>query len=712
MAAFISSVDHSFSDAGSRAPGTQQSLPGDDLPLPRGMLDAAVSLPPPPPRRQRSDAQDPRLNPRGAAASSALASPRPRHHASDSGIGSTVTGSVRSESADMPVHTRSAVTRSVSTMSASSGQTLSRQAAKEILRYIITPILNESAHKDFHPLIRDIPRRITQKEVLCLRDLEKTLVYLAPSRARSAKAYLGFCETSIRCIQATVTHLTERDQVRPTDAPYTNGYFVNLVEQVRRYASEMAASRQRQAAGDEVEDDDYSPSEKVVLQGGLSQTGKPARLVRVKDGKTIPIGKGQPDGAAYEDGPSSAMKRSLSDQSVDDSARRSMARRRKLAPGEVATEPAPLVCRCCGKICKRPCDLTKHEKTHSRPWKCTESGCRYHTFGWPTEKERDRHVNDKHSRAPQLFDCLFPNCTYKSKRESNCKQHMEKAHGWEYKRAKGNGKKAQTGSATTTPPTPHIATPGSVSAGAPTPMSGDSFEGPFDQPHTAYLADAGPVEGAAVPGDGAVEDDPLSGMTGPYGGLDGMFPPFDINDFQAPAAAFWADESSAFQSSSAFRPSPTVSQRAEQGLDVESFDFSALNDLDAWNAQLLTPGLSTELRPYGSFSEANDAGCAAAAYGPVQTLSPGRRPNAMLYSPASAVDEDFDGFNPTARGDFTLLSDNNSSSLGSVNEGMFHNMSSFGAPAFQGAQYVHQAGLGLSMSQTFEELVDMEVDEQ
>jgi hypothetical protein len=118
----------------------------------------------------------------------------------------------------------------------------------------------------------------------------------------------------------------------------------------------------------------------------------------------------------------------------DDDALRSMARRKKNAKPEIHE------CSLCDKEFKRPCDLTKHLKTHERPWKCPDEKCKYFEHGWPTEKERDRHVNDKHSSEPSLYRCLFAPCPYTSKRESNCKQHMEKAHGWEYVRSKNNGK--------------------------------------------------------------------------------------------------------------------------------------------------------------------------------------------------------------------------------------------------------------------------------
>lgn len=93
-------------------------------------------------------------------------------------------------------------------------------------------------------------------------------------------------------------------------------------------------------------------------------------------------------------------------------------------------------CSECDKTFQRPCDLTKHSKTHSRPWKCSESSCKFAQYGLPTEKERDRHVNDKHNAAPFRYKCQFSPCPYTSSRESNCKQHMEKAHGWAYVRSK------------------------------------------------------------------------------------------------------------------------------------------------------------------------------------------------------------------------------------------------------------------------------------
>ena len=165
----------------------------------------------------------------------------------------------------------------------------------------------------------------------------------------------------------------------------------------------------------------------------MSHNGKPAELVRHKDGRTISVATDHV--LSPEEVASMSNKRPMTDADLDeDEVLRSMARRKKNAKPEIHE------CSLCDKDFKRPCDLTKHLKTHERPWKCTNEKCKYYEHGWPTEKERDRHVNDKHSNTPSLYHCLFTPCPYQSKRESNCKQHMEKAHGWDYVRSKNNGK--------------------------------------------------------------------------------------------------------------------------------------------------------------------------------------------------------------------------------------------------------------------------------
>jgi len=387
--------------------------------------------------------------------------------------------------------TQSAITRSFSALGSSQGgHYLGDKAADQIKKHILEPILAEEKFKEYHPLIKEIPNRIKDRTIDCLRDLEKTLVFVTPvsadlsagegvlaycfllvkEKSSSAASYLHFCETSIQCIHTTVTHLSGRDLCRPTDRAYTNTYFLDLHQQIQHYARIIAEARQKQSEGKKLEVMDYLPSvssilesystlplthyhsgEKLQLRGGISKNGKALQLVREKDGKVLTMTGDELDAEEPVN---------TGEDTLDDDMLRSMGRKRKCDIGKEVYR----ACRECGKEFKRPCDLTKHEKTHSRPWKCPQSDCKYHEHGWPTEKERDRHVNDKHSSTPSLFKCLFSPCPYSSKRESNCKQHMEKAHGWQYVRSKS--KKGEHLVATQATPSLSM---------MPTPSSGTAF---------------------------------------------------------------------------------------------------------------------------------------------------------------------------------------------------------------------------------------------
>ena len=221
------------------------------------------------------------------------------HHGSDSGIGSSVTSSRNGKCSpgkrarQHPWHavtdepfkdaastssagrfstislSHSTITKSASALGSPphSSHVLSAEAARHIRRHIVQPILREPSLKEFHPLIADIPRRIGDKNIANLRDLEKTLFFLAPVSqvspvlayavayrmrkdfSKSPKSFLQFCETSIQCLQTTSELLCERDQRRPTDRPYTNTYFIDLVEQIRRYAEIMARTRGEEGQG-------------------------------------------------------------------------------------------------------------------------------------------------------------------------------------------------------------------------------------------------------------------------------------------------------------------------------------------------------------------------------------------------------------------------------------------------------------------------------
>lgn len=331
-------------------------------------------------------------------------------------------------------------------------------ATKQIKKHIINPILANAALKNYHSLVKRLPQRISDRAITCLRDIEKTLIFCAPvsidpvsgrgvlayifvldqSKSDSHKSYLAFCEASIQCIHITVSHLNDLDQKRPADRPYTNRYFVDLVQQVRQYARVMAGSRSKEAAGESLDEMDHQSSVAclglaVFVEPRLISASGDELQVQNTPGKSIELVRRKVDGKSIAL-PTTTMIHNATDDNVmaDDDAQRSMARKRKCDQGKEELHS----CRECGKQYKRPCDLNKHEKTHSRPWKCTDATCKYYDEGWPTEKERDRHVNDKHSSQPTLYKCLYSPCPYGSKRESNCKQHMEKAHGWGYVRSK------------------------------------------------------------------------------------------------------------------------------------------------------------------------------------------------------------------------------------------------------------------------------------
>ncbi|GAB7342499.1 hypothetical protein MBLNU457_g0692t1 [Dothideomycetes sp. NU457] len=402
------------------------------LPVPRFMVEHAGSAQDKPVVKQEFPADD-----------------EAHRHRADSGIGSSIAESAYEKlqglrTADNRPATSgtSAVTQSFSSNAQGDTVGLSDFAQKQIHKFIVTPILRETSLKEFHPLVRDVPSRIDTKEIKTLRDLEKTLIFLAPDFSRSPAAYRSFCEASIRCLHLTVDTVHESDQCLPSDRPYNTGYFIDLVEQIRRYATILAATREKQARGEELDEMDATPEDRIELQGGVSHNGKAAFLTVTKDGKNFTnLADNQPVPA--QEAATMSAKRPMEASIDDDGARRSMARRKKGAP--------ILTYHCqhqgCGKTFKRPCDLTKHDKTHDRPFKCPETDCKYNTLGWPTEKECDRHYNDKHSDAPKLYSCEFADCPYTSKRESNCKQHMEKSHGWEYTRSKANGRSKGKGKA-------------------------------------------------------------------------------------------------------------------------------------------------------------------------------------------------------------------------------------------------------------------------
>lgn len=297
VANLLGAVDRSLSGLENFPTDTQHTLQAEDLPIPRFMLDAHVG-----------DLDQMDIDPASDRIDDSRQNRKLRkHHTSDSGIGSTVTGSEESSRSQAGTfsmcigHLRASTKTlvaifhnlsnidvlhllgisaprsgingsSVSLQTSQNGSphALSEYACRQIQKHIILPIVQENSLKDFHPLVLGIPYRVGRKEITCLRDLEKVLLWLAPvsslfslwerslayaflSHSKkwsvSKASYIQFCETSIQCLHTTVDHLSEPDQRRPADRPYTNGYFLDLTEQVRQYAEMITASREQMAAG-------------------------------------------------------------------------------------------------------------------------------------------------------------------------------------------------------------------------------------------------------------------------------------------------------------------------------------------------------------------------------------------------------------------------------------------------------------------------------
>lgn len=632
------------------------SLPEDILPIPRGFLDHTIAGDNMSEESSSIGTERRVLRPRNRRSS--------RHHESDSGLGSSIasTNQKRKE-AKFTGGSAAAITRSITATRSQDSQRLSDRAKNRIHEHILKPLLQDRSLKDFRPIVNDCPRRIQENQIVCLRDLEKTLIFMAPvsqlmkdpgvcgvtyrglwlkEKAKSVELYRDFCLTSIRCIQATVEYLSDREQTRPHDRPYNNGYFIDLVEQIRQHAQLMQEARQRQVDGKELDDmevDPYDPqcclgnytpanlrhrTDEVKLMGGLTTNGRPAELVRVKkNGKAFSMATGKPIEDLEEDeakGPI-RFKRSMSEQAEDEEEiMRSMARRKKNASPE---ELAPKKCQHpgCNKEFKRPCDLTKHEKTHSRPWKCPIPTCKYHEYGWPTEKEMDRHVNDKHSSAPPMFECHFKPCPYKSKRESNCKQHMEKAHGWTYVRTKTNGQKKSSKAGSSAHPTPLI-------KGLPTPSSEQTD---------------------------LVMTPPDDSLYGQYNELD--FPSYPTTEeFNAMHEHQPFDAEIQLDFSPIDNSTPSTDSGQFNSFDDLSPEFTGqFDDIYGAPVQLPTPShsiYSKNMKDFEAYNNYENFNMNACQQFTMPQLAAGGQGGQVMLTPPTMVDEGFEDFQPACSNEF------------------------------------------------------------
>lgn len=186
----------------------------------------------------------------------------------DSGLGSSIASTEEDYTLSPKKFPETTVSASTLTGSASSrvDETIpafGQSALSRIHEHIIRPLGEDPNLKEFQPIVHDVPLRIESKEIICLRDIEKTLLLLAPVRslpddtlvccflldllskrhAKSLALYIEFCLSSIRCIQATVHYLVDHEQTRPGDRPYSSGYFIDLKEQIYEYGRQLATAR-------------------------------------------------------------------------------------------------------------------------------------------------------------------------------------------------------------------------------------------------------------------------------------------------------------------------------------------------------------------------------------------------------------------------------------------------------------------------------------
>ncbi|KAE8351326.1 hypothetical protein BDV28DRAFT_137314 [Aspergillus coremiiformis] len=514
------------------------SNPQDELPVPRSILKTQIQS-----RASTEDSNNKTEYPPQEPKESHKKIQRANHHTSDSGLGTSI------GSCETMASTKGKVTAG-QVCQASVGHKLSATARVEIQGRILFPLLMAEKLELFRPLVRNAHQQIEKDRLKCLRDIEKTLLFSTRDVKAPTAAWYTFCRVTIHCIHETSNYLRGRDLTLPNDVPYTNHYFVDLVTQINRFARIRDAARSRLESTANGEKATKSVEPRLTLEGGMSETGRPAELVIHKDGKSISLQTGNP----YDELSTPTFKRTLSVEPVDEGVERSMARRKKNAPPMDINQK----CQFCDKVLKRPCDLTKHEKTHSRPYKCPERGCKYAELGFPTEKETERHFNDKHCKNPRLFRCHQPGCTYASKRESNCKQHMEKTHGWVYERTKNNGKNkvVNQGSAQSTPQPTGIPSP---AASNPTGEFSTPTTGPTASPSEPSVAfpDAVPFSFADPPMPTQTEDfqlfsnSPTSLSGSPYHNMNDIpgFPSgtnFDLNQTQLPGIGSPASRSSEF----------------------------------------------------------------------------------------------------------------------------------------------------------------------
>ena len=268
-------------------------------------------------------------------------------HGLDSGVLST-------QAAETQVP-QSAITSSITAFESNQSERrqLSPAACKHIESYVLAPLLGEESLKPFHPLVQSISQRIANREIVFLRDLEKTLLWLAPVSTlicfwdqalgllltflsllkrftTSKRLYLHFCDSTIEHLHTSTYHISYLEHRKTTDRPYTNGYFLDLVQQVRQHAAMITASRNN-----------------IQNKGKSAQPSRVPKISTHAEPAPSTPTLNMPDCVT----PTSLPQDPEAIQAV---ARRSMARRRKGEPPMDVKQQCPW----CKRWFKRWCDIT------------------------------------------------------------------------------------------------------------------------------------------------------------------------------------------------------------------------------------------------------------------------------------------------------------------------------------------------------------------
>ena len=100
-------------------------------------------------------------------------------------------------------------------------------------------------------------KRMVEKELLCLRDVEQ---YLISEADKSNPSYLDFCVKVYERIQETVVFLGPDELARPHDLPYSKAYFYNVLEQTKQ---------QIQPTQESVNEEGKAEAEYAIFVSGL-----------------------------------------------------------------------------------------------------------------------------------------------------------------------------------------------------------------------------------------------------------------------------------------------------------------------------------------------------------------------------------------------------------------------------------------------------------